>query len=105
MVNRRIDIDEERLTDFCRRWRINELALFGSALREDFGPESDVDILVTFESGSQWGLLDHMNMEQQLSNLLGFKVDLLTRRAVENSPNWIRRREILNTAEVVYGAR
>ena len=104
MVTERIDIDEERLTDFCMRWRINELALFGSALREDFGPESDLDILVTFESGSEWGLLDHVNMEQQLSNLLGCKVDMLTRRAVENSPNWILRREILNTAEVIYGA-
>jgi predicted nucleotidyltransferase len=69
MVTERIDIDEERLTDFCMRWRINELALFGSALREDFGPESDLDILVTFESGSEWGLLDHVNMEQQLSKM------------------------------------
>ena len=102
MVTERIDIDEERLTDFCMRWRVNELALFGSALREDFGPESDLDILVTFESGSEWGLLDHVNMEQQF--LLGCKVDMLTRRAVENSPNWILRREILNTAEVIYGA-
>lgn len=104
MVRKKTDIDQEQLADFCRRWRINELALFGSALREDFGPESDVDILVTFEAGSEWGLLDHVNMEQQLSNLLGCEVDLLTRRAVENSPNWILRREILNTAEVIYGA-
>ena len=104
MVRKKTDIDQEQLADFCRRWRINELALFGSALREDFGPESDIDILVKFEAGSEWGLLDHVNMEMELSVLLGCKVDLITRRAVENSPNWILRRESLNTAEVIYGA-
>ena len=104
MARKRIDISQEQLADFCQAWRINELALFGSALRDDFGPESDVDILVTFASGSEWGLLDHVNMEMELSSLLGYKVDLLTRRAVENSPNWILRREILDTAEVIYGA-
>jgi hypothetical protein len=104
MVRKKTDTDQEQLADFCRRWQINELALFGSALRDDFGQESDVDILVTFASGAEWGLLDHVNMEMELSGLLGCKVDLLTRRAVENSPNWILRREILNTAEVIYGA-
>ena len=92
------------MADFCRRWQVNELALFGSALRDDFGSESDVDILVTFTPGAEWGLLDNVNMELELSGLLGCKVDLLTRRAVELSPNWIRRREILNTVKVIYGA-
>ena len=104
MANKRIDISEEQMADFCRRWQINELALFGSALRYDFCAESDVDIMVTFAPGAEWGLLDHVNMELELSGLLGCRVDLLTRRAVELSPNWIRRREILNTAEVIYGA-
>ena len=104
MVRKKTDTDQEQLADFCRRWQINELALFGSALRNDFGQESDVDILVTFASGAEWGLLDQGNMEMELSGLLGCKVDLLTRRAVENSPNWILRREILDTAEVIYGA-
>ena len=104
MDNKMIGISQEQMADFCRRWQINELALFGSALRDDFGPESDVDILVTFASGAKWGLLDHVSMEIELSGLLGCKVDLLTRRAVENSPNWILRREILDTAEVIYGA-
>jgi hypothetical protein len=103
MVKRRIDISQEQLAVFCRRWQISELALFGSILRDDFGPDSDLDILVTFAPGAEWSLLDHVRMEQELAGLLGCKVDLLTKRSVERSPNWIFRREILNTAEVFYG--
>ncbi|MFZ0135333.1 MAG: nucleotidyltransferase family protein [Desulfobacterales bacterium] len=104
MAKRKIDISQKQIADFCRRWQIDKLALFGSSLRDDFGPESDVDILVTFAPGAKWGLLDHVEMEQTLSRLLGHKVDLFTRRAVELSPNWILRKEILDTAEVIYGA-
>ena len=104
MAERRVDISQEQMADFCRRWQISELALFGSVLREDFGPESDVDILVTFAPEAPWGLLDHVRIEQELAGLLGCKVDLLTKRAVERSSNWILRREILGTAEVIYGS-
>jgi len=97
-----MDIPKKQLADFCRRWHIGEFALFGSVLRDDFGPDSDVDILVTFAPGADWSLFDHLRMEQELASLLGRKIDLLSRRAVERSHNWIRRREILNTAEVVY---
>ena len=93
------------IADFCRRWRISQLALFGSALRHDFRPESDLDILVTFATGADWGLLDHIRMEQDLAAILGRDVDLLTRRSVEQSHNWIRRQQILDTAEVVYESR
>jgi len=103
MAKRKIDISQEQMADFCRRWQISELALFGSVLRDDFGPESDLDVLVTFAPGAEWGLLDQVRMEQELAGLLGCKVDLLTKRAVERSSNWILRREILGTAEVVYG--
>ncbi len=95
-------IADEQLDLFCRRWAIAELSLFGSALREDFGPESDVDILVTFLPEAQWSLLDHVQMEMELAELLGREVDLLTRRAVEASQNQLRRREILETAQIVY---
>jgi len=81
------------------------LALFGSVLRDDFGPGSDLDVLVTFEPEADWSLLDHLRMEQELAALLGRKIDLLTKRAVEQSHNWMRRQEILNTAEVVYASR
>jgi len=105
MVNPAIKLPGKKLTDFCRRWRITELALFGSALREDFSPESDLDILVTFDPEASWSLLDHVRMEQELAALLGRDIDLLTKRSVERSHNPIRRQEILGTAEVIYGAR
>ncbi len=103
MAKQRIDIPRELIADFCRRWRISELALFGSALRDDFGPESDLDVLITFAPGTKWGLLDHVRMEQELTGLLRRRVDLLTKRAVKKSPNWIIRQEILSTARVIYG--
>ena len=100
----KINLPQDQLADFCQRWRISELALFGSALRDDFRPDSDLDILVTFAPGANWSLLDHLRMERELVALLNRKIDLLTRRAVEQSHNWLRRQEILDTAEVVYGA-
>lgn len=103
MNRTKIGISQDQLADFCRRWQISELALFGSALREDFGPDSDVDIMVTFAPGAKWSLLDHVRIERELADLLHCRVDLLTKRAVERSANWILRREILSTAEVVYG--
>ncbi len=97
-------ISQEALGEFCRRWDIIELALFGSAIREDFEPASDVDILVTFSPEADWGLLDHVQMEMELADLLGRDVDLLTRRAVERSQNPLRRREILETARAIFVA-
>jgi predicted nucleotidyltransferase len=99
-----LDLSQEMIADFCIKWHINEFALFGSVLRRDFGPDSDVDVLVAFSQEANWGLLDHLRMEQELVTLLNRKVDLVTRRSVEQSRNWIRRQEILSTAEVIYAA-
>lgn len=93
------------IAEFCRRWKIRELRLFGSVLREDSGPDSDVDLLVTFAPDAQWSLLDHALMEEVLSALLGRKVDRVRRRAVERSSNWIRRKAILESAELYYAER
>lgn len=101
----RLGITEEQITEFCRRWEITELALFGSVLRDDFRPDSDVDVLVTFAPSADWSLLDHVRMEQELAALLGREVNLVSRRAIDRSQNWMRRREILRTAQVVYAAR
>ena len=90
------------LARFCRRWKIRELALFGSALRDDFGAHSDVDILVDFETDTDWSLLNHIQMQQELQTLLGRKVDLISKRALEHSGNWLLRREILSTAKVFF---
>jgi len=100
-----LEISKDKIADFCRRWKITELALFGSVLREDFRPDSDLDVLVTFSPDAEWSLLDHIQMQEELGSLFGREVDLVSRRAIEQSENWIRRREILSTARVVYASR
>ena len=92
------------LEAFCKRWRVTELALFGSALREDFGPESDIDLLVTFDPEAHRSLFDLVHMEKELGAMLGRGVDLVSRRGIEQSQNWIRREEILSTSRIVYAA-
>ncbi len=94
----------QQLSDFCRRWQITELALFGSVLRDDFGPESDVDVLVSYAPEARWTLLDLARMQDELSEMWGRQVDILTRPGVEHSTNPIRRQEILSTAEVIIHA-
>jgi predicted nucleotidyltransferase len=101
----RISLKRKEIVAFCQQWQIMELAFFGSVLRDDFRPNSDVDVLVTFAPGVEWSLFDHIAMEEELSALLGRKVDLVSRRAIERSSNWIRRRTILETAEPFYAAR
>jgi predicted nucleotidyltransferase len=98
-------VPDSEIARFCQRWHIRELALFGSALRGDFGPDSDVDVLVTFSPDAEWGLLDHVQMQQELQSLFHRKVDLISRRALERSRNWLLRREILNTAETLFPQR
>ncbi len=95
---------KEKIIEFCRRWKITEFAVFGSVLRDDFGPASDVDVLVTFASDARWSLLDHVEMQDELTALFGRKVDLVNRRGIERSRNPIRRREILDSAEIIYAA-
>jgi predicted nucleotidyltransferase len=101
----KIAIDREQIAEFCRRWKIVEFSLFGSVLRDDFGPDSDVDVLVSFAPDTSWSLFDHVRMEDELAALVGRKVDLVSRRAIERSENWIRRKAILGGAEAVYVAR
>jgi len=98
-----IPIPTERLEEFCRRWKIAELRVFGSALREDFRPDSDLDLLVRFAPEADWSLLDHVTMEEELSGIVGRKVDLVSQRAIERSSNWIRRKAILESAEPWWG--
>ena len=100
----RIPIDRDAVASFCERWKIAEMALFGSVLRDDFRPESDVDVLVEFAPEASWSLLDHVAMEGELSEILGRNVDLVSRRAVEKSSNWIRRKAILESARTYYAA-
>lgn len=105
MVTSAVSIPKERVANFCNRWRIQELALFGSVLRKDFNAGSDVDVLVIFTDDTAWGLLDHIQMEREFAGLFEREVDLISRRAVEQSHNWMRRREVLDNAQVVFSAR
>ncbi len=97
-----ISLPEQAIIEFCQQWQIIELALFGSILRDDFRPDSDIDILVAFAPTANWGLLEHVQMQQELETLLGRAVDLISKRAIERSSNWIRRQEILSTAQTIY---
>ena len=97
----RIPIDRQRIAEFCHRRHIRKLSVFGSALRDDFRPDSDVDVLVEFESGSTVGLLRLAGMELELSTLLGRRVDLRTPAELSR----YFRQEVLNLAEVQYAQR
>src|SRR5260370_26272869 len=94
-----IPIPTERLDEFCHRWKIAELRGFGSALREDFRPDSDLDLQVSFAPDADWSLLDHVTMEEELTGIVGLKVDLVSQRAIQHRSNWIRRNAILQSAK------
>lgn len=98
----RLQVSPEQLKTFCQQWQMTELALFGSVLRDDFRPNSDVDVLVTFAPDATVSLLDLVELQDQFSALLNRRVDVIEKQTIETSPNWIRRNEILNTATVIY---
>ncbi len=97
-----INIPKEKIALFCRKWEISEFSLFGSVLRDDFRPDSDIDILVTFSENARHTLFDLVHMENELKEILGREVDIISRRGIESSRNYIRRDEILNSAEAIY---
>ena len=97
-----ITLPMEQIVEFCRRWKIRQLEVFGSFLRDNFRPDSDLDFLYTFAADVHWALLDLVTMDQELSAIVGREVDLVSRSAVERSQNYIRRRHILSTAEPIY---
>ncbi len=101
----KITIPRKKLEAFCRRWNVSELAFFGSVLREDFRPSSDIDLLVSFSSKAKISLFDLVRMQNELEEIFGRKVDLVERRAIEKSENYIRRKNILSNTKVIYAAR
>jgi len=94
-----LDIDRDRIAAFCEKWKITEFALFGSVLRDDFGPDSDVDVLVTFAADAEWSLFDVVDMQEELAEMFGRHVDLVDRRALKNP---FRRHHILTHHEVIH---
>ena len=101
MKNARIDIPKDAVAEVCRRWMIRELSLFGSALRDDFRPDSDIDVLVVFAPSARWSLLDLVDLQQELGQLLEHPVDLVEKSALRNP---FRRQSILASRKVVYAA-
>ncbi|MBM4370996.1 MAG: nucleotidyltransferase family protein [Deltaproteobacteria bacterium] len=100
-MNVRISYDETAIAAFCRKWRVAELALFGSVTGPDFGPDSDVDVLVTFQPDAGRSLLDWAGMEDELAEIFGRPVDLVERQGVRNP---FRRKAILDSAKVIHAA-
>ncbi len=96
-----LELTTEQLADFCRHWRVRELSLFGSILRADFGPDSDVDVLVSFDAAAPWSLWDLITMRDELAELIGRPVDLVEREGLRNP---IRRDRIMTTRRVIYAA-
>jgi predicted nucleotidyltransferase len=101
METPRIDIPMERITGFCQKWKIRELSLFGSVLRDDFRPGSDVDVLVSFQESTDWDLFDLVAMRDDLMAIFGREVDLVEKEGLRNP---FRRRHILSTHQVIYAA-
>jgi len=101
MKRAKIDIPKDKIEDFCKRWKIAEFSIFGSALREDFRPDSDIDVLVTFAPGGGITFDNRVDMQDELAEIFGREVDLIEKDAIRNP---FRRHNILTTKEVVYAA-
>jgi len=106
-IYERLNLTPEHLADFCKQHHILELSLFGSILRDAFRPDSDIDMLVVFDhrANPHLSLMDLVGIEYQLEEMVGRKVDFIEKRSIIDSDNWIRRKNILNTAQVIYESR
>jgi uncharacterized protein len=100
-----IDLPMEKIAEFCHKWQVAEFALFGSVLRDDFRPDSDIDVMVEFhpEAHPTFSTLDQM--EADLKTIFNRDIDLITRQGIANSRNYLRRHEILSSAQVIYATR
>jgi predicted nucleotidyltransferase len=100
-VKAQIDIPADKLERFCHKWKIRRLSLFGSVLRDDFGPDSDVDVLVSFVPDATWDLFDLVYMRDELMSIFAREVDLVEEEGLRNP---FRRQNILRTRRVIYAA-
>jgi uncharacterized protein len=102
MNKQRITIPKKKIAEFCRRRKVVEFSLFGSVLRDDFRPDSDVDVLITFSPDTHVSLFDLVEMQDELKAIFKREVDLVEKNAVLESQNYIRRKSILANTRVVY---
>lgn len=105
MKLKNIELPIEQIQQFCDRWQITEFALFGSVLRDDFRSDSDIDVLVTFAPETKRGLSETMQMQDELQIIFGRNVDFIVKAAIERSENWLRRKNVLESAQVIYATR
>lgn len=98
----KLSLPYEQIAEFCRKWNVSEFALFGSVLRDDFRPDSDVDVLLTWSEDARISLFDYAPMKDELEAMFGRRVDLVSKEGIEESRNWIRKKEILGSARVIY---
>jgi predicted nucleotidyltransferase len=104
MSKQKVSIPRKKIADFCQRWKVVEFSLFGSALREDFHFDSDIDVLVTFAPNTRVSLFDLVDMEDELKKVFGRDVDLVEKESILKSENYIRRKSILDNTKVIYAA-
>ncbi len=104
MTTKNLDLPITQIKELCDRHQITEFALFGSVLRDDFKPTSDIDVLITFAPNARKGLLTLARIKHELEDLFGREVDISTRRSIEQSPNTARSQNILQSAQVLYVA-
>ncbi|MEL6555930.1 MAG: nucleotidyltransferase domain-containing protein [Cyanobacteria bacterium J06621_11] len=98
----RLNLSEGEINAFCQKWGIKNMALFGSVLRSDFSPDSDVDFLISFLPDARQGLLTIVRIKYELESFIHRSVDITIKQSVEASHNWIRQHEILSTAHTIY---
>ncbi len=99
MANLNFPFHQDEVVEFCKRWKVTEFALFGSVLRKDFRPDSDVDVMVTFATDANWNLFDLVTMQDELQLIFNRKVDLVERDSLRNP---FRRRAIMENLQIVY---
>lgn len=99
-----IELPMEKIAEFCHKWQVSKFALFGSVLRDDFRPDSDIDILIAFSLSAKRGLTETLQMRDELQAIFDRRVDLIVKSAIERSENWLRRKNILESAQTIYAA-
>ena len=97
-----IELPIEKIAEFCHKWQVTEFAFFGSVLRDDFRPDSDIDVMVQFHINAHPTFRTLDQMEAELKTIFHREIDLITRKGIETSRNYLRRHEILSTAQVIY---
>jgi len=100
----KLEIPQKEISAFCKRWKITEFAIFGSALGDEFHKDSDIDVLVSFAPNAKTTLFDMARMQNELEEIFDREVDLISKRGVEQSRNYLRKKSILDSAQVIHAA-